>query len=37
MCKKSVDYWTKDVAFYLDGVSFIFKGNPVSDAIKPKE
>lgn len=29
------DYWTKDVAFYLDGVSFVFKGNPMSDAVKP--
>lgn len=32
----SADYWTKDVAFYLDGVSFVFKGNPMSDAVKPK-
>ena len=30
------DYWSKHVAFYLDGVSFIFKGNPMSDAVKPK-
>ena len=32
----STDYWTKDVAFYLDGVSFVYKGNPMSDALKPK-
>jgi hypothetical protein len=32
----STDYWTKDVAFYLDGVSFVYKGNPMSDAVKPK-
>ena len=30
------DYWTKDVAFYLDGVSFVYKGNPMSVATKPK-
>lgn len=36
MVGRSVDYWTKDVAFYLDGVSFVFKGNPLSDAVKPK-
>ena len=29
------DYWTHGVAFYLDGVSFVYKGNPLSDAIKP--
>ena len=28
--------WSKHVAFYLDGVSFIFKGNPMSDVVKPK-
>ena len=32
----SPDYWSKDVAFYLDGVSFVFKNNPMSDAVKPK-
>ena len=30
------DYWSRHVAFYLDGVSFIYKGNPMSDAKKPK-
>lgn len=34
--KYGESYWTKDVSFYLDGVSFIYKGNPLSDAIKPK-
>ena len=36
MMKKPPDYWTKGVAFYLDGVSFIYKSNPMSDALKPK-
>ena len=36
MMKKPPDYWTKDVAFYLDGVSFIYKSSPMSDALKPK-
>ena len=36
MSGRSVDYWSKDVAFYLDGLSFVFKGNPMSDAVKPK-
>ena len=34
--KKDDDYWTKDIAFYLDGVSFVYKGNPMSDVIQPK-
>ena len=34
--KKEDDYWTKEIAFYLDGVSFVYKGNPLSDVIKPK-
>ena len=33
---KTCEYWTKDVAFYLDGVSFIHKRNPMSDALKAK-
>ena len=36
MGSKPVDYWTKDVAFYLDGVSFVYKSNPMSDVLKPK-
>jgi hypothetical protein len=36
MIKSNDDYWTKDVAFYLDGVSFVYKTNPASDASKPK-
>ena len=36
MMKKPPDYWTKDLAFYLDGISFIYKSNPMSDALKPK-
>lgn len=34
MKKKTTDYWGKDVSFYLDGVSFVFKSNPLSDARK---
>ena len=26
------DYWTKDIAFYLDGVGFAFKPNPAGEA-----
>ena len=33
---KLVDYWTRDVAFYLDGVSFVCKSNPMSNALKAK-
>ena len=29
-------YWCNDVAFYLDGVSFIHKTNPMSAALSPK-
>ena len=34
--KKGIEYWTRDIAFYLDGVSFVYKGNPLSDVVKPK-
>ena len=34
--QKEDSYWTKEIAFYLDGVSFVYKGNPLSDVIKPK-
>ena len=36
MAKKPVEYWTSDVAFYFDAVSFGYKSNPMSDAVKPK-
>ena len=36
MKSKPEDYWTSDVAFYLDGVSFVYKSNPMSDVLKPK-
>ena len=36
MVSTSVDYWTEKVAFYLDGVSFVYKTNPASDALKPR-
>lgn len=29
-------FWTDEVAFYLDGVSFIYKTNPMSTAMAPK-
>ena len=32
----SPDVWTKQVAFYLDGVSFAYKRNPLEVAIAPK-
>ena len=33
---KPENYWSSDVAFYLDGVSFVYKSNPMSDVLKPK-
>lgn len=36
MVTKHEDFWTKHVAFYLDGVSFVYKTNPMSDALKAK-
>ena len=32
--KKGIEYWTKDIAFYLDGVSFVYNGKPLSDVVK---
>lgn len=32
----SIDVWTKQIAFYLDGVSFIHKTNPADEAKAPK-
>ena len=29
-------FWTREVAFYLDGVSFVYKTNPMSAAMTPK-
>lgn len=29
-------FWTDDIAFYLDGVSFIYKRNPLKEAISPR-
>ena len=34
--KEHPDFWTKDVAFYLDRVSFVYKTNPLSTAMQPK-
>ena len=36
MQKMKSDFWIKDVAFYLDGISFIYKRNPLGEALKPK-
>jgi len=33
---KERDFWTKEVNFYLDGVSFYYKRNPVSQARAPQ-
>ena len=30
------DFWTKEIAFYLDGVSFVHKYNPADQARAPK-
>ena len=32
----SEEIWTKNIAFYLDAVSFIYKRNPLSQAVAPK-
>ena len=32
MLRNPTCYWSKDVSFYLDGVSFVSKLNPLSDA-----
>ena len=34
--KLNSTYWTKDVALYLDGFSFIRKGNPLNEAVSPR-
>jgi hypothetical protein len=31
----NINVWTKDVAFYLDGVSFTYKKNPKDQAVAP--
>ena len=36
MATKPKDYWASDVVFYLDGVSFVYKSDPMSDMLKPK-
>ena len=35
MITKPQQFWTKDVAFYLDGVSFVYKTNPMRDMVAP--
>ena len=30
------DFWSKDVAIYLDGLSLVYKSNPLSTANQPK-
>ena len=34
--KESSEFWTEDVAFYLERVSFVYKTNPLSKATEPK-
>ena len=34
--KERLDFWSKDVAFHLDGLSFVYKSNPLSTANQPK-
>lgn len=34
--KSQENFWTHDIAFYLDGVSFIYKRNPKAAALSPK-
>ena len=29
-------FWTNEVGFYLDGVSFVYKHNPLAGAVSPK-
>lgn len=36
MLRRPDDFWCKDVAFYLDGVSFVYKTNPNDQARAPK-
>ena len=36
MAKKPLSYWTSDISFYLDGVSFTHKYNPYLDAAAPQ-
>ena len=30
------NFWENEVAFYLDGVSFVYKHNPLNSTISPK-
>ena len=34
--KDSLDFFTQHIAFYLDGISFVHKYNPMNEAEKPK-
>lgn len=34
--KTNPNFWANEVAFYLDGVSFVYKTNPMSAAMAPK-
>ena len=34
--RSNPSFWANKVAFYFDGVSFVFKSNPMSAAITPK-
>ena len=30
------DVWSKQIAFYLDGVGFVYKRNPMDQALAPR-
>lgn len=30
------NFWTEDISYYLDGVSFVYKRNPMKSATSPK-
>lgn len=32
----NLNFWKKDIAFYLDGVSFVYKRNPLNNSASPK-
>jgi hypothetical protein len=36
MVRRPDEFWCRDVAFYLDGVSFVFKTNPLGQARAPR-
>ena len=35
MSEEGCSYWTQDVSFFPDGVPFVYKTNPLGEAIRP--